>query len=202
MFMATPNPTPEQIRTLIAKSIHDHWGLFLFEGIVLIVLGTLAIIVPTAASLAATLFFGWLLVISGIVGLISTFRARNAPGFAWSLISGIIGIIAGVLLLGWPVQGVFSLTAVLIAFLVVEGLVSIMYAIEHRNAASGRWGWMLASGIVDLGLAGLLFAGLPGTATWAIGLIVGINMVFGGWALIAMALHARATAPTLPDVSR
>jgi uncharacterized membrane protein HdeD (DUF308 family) len=90
---------------------------------------------------------------------------------------------------------VFTLTAVLIAFLVVEGIVSIFYAIEHRNAASAHWGWMLVSGLIDLVLAGLLFSGLPGSAVWAVGLIVGINLIFGGWSLIAMALAARGNPP-------
>jgi uncharacterized membrane protein HdeD (DUF308 family) len=68
---------------------------------------------------------------------------------------------------------------------------SVMYALEHRQQLSGRWGWMLGSGIVDLILAAIIFAGLPGTAAWALGLLVGINMIFGGSALIAMSLHAR-----------
>ena len=196
--MATPDPIrTERLRSLIARSVHDHWGLFLFEGIVLVLLGMLAVFLPVAASLAATIVFGWLLLISGIIGLITTARARHAPGFGWSLVSALIGIAAGVLLLTRPVQGVFTLTAVLIAFLVAEGIVSIFYAIEHRNAASAHWGWMLASGIIDLCLAGLLFAGLPGSASWAVGLIVGINLIFGGWSLIAMALAARSASPPL-----
>jgi uncharacterized membrane protein HdeD (DUF308 family) len=69
-----------------------------------------------------------------------------------------------------------------------------MFALEHRRELSGRWGWMLASGIIDLILATIILAGLPGTAAWAIGLLVGTNMVFGGTALIAMALHAREIA--------
>ena len=73
-----------------------------------------------------------------------------------------------------------SLTLVLIAFFVIEGVAPIMYAIDHRAQLSGRWGWMLVSGIVDLILAGIIFAGLAGTAVWALGLLVGINMVFGG----------------------
>jgi len=97
-------------------------------------------------------------------------------------------------LLLWPITGTLSLTLVLIAFFVVEGIVSIMYAIEHRNQLTGRWGWMLVSGIIDLILAGIIFAGLPGTALWALGLLVGINMLFGGAALIAMALAARHPA--------
>lgn len=80
-------------------------------------------------------------------------------------------------------------------FFVIEGVASIMFALEHKRELSGRWGWMLASGIIDLILAAVILAGLPGTAAWAIGLLVGINMVFGGWALIAMALHAREIDP-------
>jgi uncharacterized membrane protein HdeD (DUF308 family) len=174
--------------------IRRHWALFLTEGIVLVILGILALLAPVIASVAATVFFGWLLLLSGLVGLFTTFRARQAPGFWWSLLSAVIAIVAGVLLLGWPVLGTFSLTAVLIAFLFAEGIVSIMYALEHRTALSGRWGWMLASGIIDVALAVLLFVGLPGTALWALGLLLGINLIFGGWALIFMALHARPTS--------
>ena len=82
----------------------------------------------------------------------------------------------------------------LVAFFIIEGVASIMFALDHKRELTGRWGWMLASGIVDLVLAAIIFAGLPGTAAWAIGLLVGINMIFGGTALIAMALHARNAA--------
>jgi uncharacterized membrane protein HdeD (DUF308 family) len=182
----------QEIRSAVSAAIQRHWGMFLLEGIVLIVLGTLAILVPAVASLAATLFFGWILLVSGLMGLFATFRARHAPGFGWSLFSAITGIIAGVVLLAMPVQGTLSLTAVLIAFLFVEGIVSILYALDHRKSATGRWGWMLASGIIDVGLGLMLLDGLPGTAAWALGLIVGINMLFGGWSLVLIALQARS----------
>ena len=178
----------------LGGAVRRHWVLFLSEGILLVVLGILALLAPVMASVAATVFFGWILFLSGLLGLISTIRARRAPGVWWSLVSALIGLAAGVLLLGWPVFGALSLTAVLIAFLFAEGIVSIMYALEHRNALSGRWGWMLASGIIDVTLAVLLILGLPGTALWALGLILGINLIFGGWALIFMALHARPTS--------
>lgn len=185
-------------REQLSQAVRRHWILFLAEGIVLVILGILALMAPTIASVAATVFFGWILLLSGIVGLFTTLRARAAPGFGWSLVSALVGIVAGLLLLAWPLPGTLSLTAVLIAFLLLEGVVSLMYALEHRGALSGRWGWMLASGIVDVILAVLLLIGLPGTALWALGLLVGINMLFGGWALILMALHARpAAAATL-----
>ena len=184
----------DQMRRAVVSTIHEHWVLFLVEGIILLVLGAAAIIVPVIATLAFTLFIGWLFLISGVVGLITTFWMRNAPGFWWSLLSGVVGIAAGIVLILWPISGTVSLTLVLIAFFVVEGIVTLMYAFEHRAQLSGRWGWMLASGIVDLILAGIIFAGLPETATWALGLLVGINLLFGGVAMIGMALAARTAA--------
>ncbi len=193
--MATnPSIDTSHLRAAMGAAVRRHRGWFLFEGILLTCLGVLAVLVPVVASFAATIFFGWILLLSGVVGLFTTFRARHLPGFWWSLLSAVIGIAAGVMLLGWPVQGVFSLTSVLIAFLLVEGGVTIFYALEHRTAAS-RWGYMLASGVVDVVLGLILFAGLPGTALWALGLIIGINMTFGGWALILMALSAGDRRP-------
>ena len=186
--------TNDELRRDVASAIHAHWGLFLFEGIVLVLLGFAAIVVPVVATLAFTLVIGWLFLISGGVGLVTTFWMRNAPGFWWALLSAAIALAAGVILILRPISGVLSLTLVLIAFFVVEGIATLMYAIEHKAQLSGRWGWMLASGVVDLILAGIIFAGLPGTAAWALGLLVGINMLFGGTAMIGMALAAHNPA--------
>src|SRR5256886_8724246 len=164
------------------------------EGILLTVLGMLAILLPAVASLAATLIFGWLLLLSGAMGLATTIRARHAPGFGWSLASALVGLVAGGLLLAQPVQGTVSLTAVLIAFLVAEGVVSIFYATEHRKGFSPGWGWMLVSGLLDLVLAVILLAGLPGTAMWALGVLLGVNMIVGGAARLSMSLQARSPA--------
>jgi uncharacterized membrane protein HdeD (DUF308 family) len=193
--MSTNPPDFNQLQRALATSLHVHWVRFLIEGIVLLVLGLVAIVIPPLATLAAAILFGWLFLISGIVGLIMTFQMRQAPGFGWSLVSAVIGIIAGIALLGWPLGGALSLTLVLIVFFVFEGVASIMYALDHRRELSGRWGLMAASGVIDLVLAAIIVLGLPGTAAWALGLLVGINMVFGGVALIGMALHARESAP-------
>jgi uncharacterized membrane protein HdeD (DUF308 family) len=184
---------PNRIGAAVAAKLHEHWKLFLVEGILLVVLGLLAILVPVVATLAVEILIGWLFLVSGVVGLITTFWMREAPGFWWSLFSGLLGIAAGIALLASPVSGALSLTLILILFFILEGVASIMFALDHKREMSGQWGWMLASGVIDLILAAILLAGLPGTAAWAIGLLVGINMVFGGSALIAMALHARET---------
>jgi uncharacterized membrane protein HdeD (DUF308 family) len=193
-----PNDIVRRAQAQFAEAVHQHSTLFLVEGIVLAILGVLAIMLPNIATLAVELLVGWLLLITGVVGLVTTFWMRQAPGFWWSMISAIISIVAGVLLLIWPLTGVISLTIVLIAFFLIEGITSIMYAIEHRRELSGRWGWMLASGIITLILALLIWARLPSTAAWAIGLLVGIDLVFGGVALIGMALAARKEGAAAP----
>ena len=187
----TMNQRSERMSRAVVSAIHEHWVLFLIEGIVLLILGIAAILVPLIATLAFTILVGWLFLISGIVGLITTFWARHAPGFWWSLISAVIGILAGLALLTSPVVGALSLTLVLVAFFIIEGIASIMYAVDHRRQLTSSWFWMLLSGVIDLILAAIILAGLPGTAVWALGLLVGINMLFGGAALIAMALAAR-----------
>jgi len=187
----TSTNQPTSFGAAVTRAMHEHWLLFVVEGIVLLILGALAIVVPPLATLGVTIFLGWILLISGAVGLAMTFMARGAPGFWWSLVSGILGVVAGLVLLLFPVSGAVSLTLVLIAFFIVEGVASIMYAIEHKRQLSGRWGWMLASGVVDLILAAIILAGLPGTALWALGVLVGINMVFGGTSLIGLGLAAR-----------
>jgi uncharacterized membrane protein HdeD (DUF308 family) len=182
----------------VARSLREQWGLFLVEGVVLLVLGAAAILLPPIA-LALALFLGWLLLVTGLVGLVMTLFMRRAPGFWASLVSALAAIVAGFLLIGWPLDVAPSLSLVLAIFFAVEGIATIIFALEHKRAMSGRWSSMLASGIVDLVLSGIIltdFPGIaPGSAGWVIGLLVGISMVFGGASLIAMALDARAIKP-------
>lgn len=178
----------------LREGLHAHWKLFLIEGIVLLVLGAAAIVVPPLASIAVAIFLGWIFLIGGIVGLIATFTGRHAPGFWWSLISGLIAIVVGGVLIFWPVGGAVSLTLVLTAFLIADGIMTILFAIEHRRQLSQRWGWLFANGIIDLVLAAIIIWAFPGSALWVLGLIVGIDLVFGGSSLIAMAMAARKMA--------
>jgi uncharacterized membrane protein HdeD (DUF308 family) len=131
------------------------------------------------------------LLVSGIVGFLTTFLLKEGPGFAWSLLSALLAIAVGVLLLAYPVFGAVSLTVLLLIFFIVEGGSSLMYARAHkREMSESRWGWMVASGVVDLALAAYIVFNLPVIASWALGLMVGVNMVFGGVAMIALAERA------------
>jgi len=176
------------------RSIADHWRLFLAEGLVLILLGLAAIIIPPLAGLATTIIIGWLFLIGGAVGLVATFGAHQAPGFGWSLFSAIIALLAGFVLLWNPWQGLATLTYVLIVFFIIDGILIIVLALEHRRELTGRWEWMMIGGVMDLVLAAIIISGLPGTLAWALGLLVGIDLVWGGMSLIGMALAARNAA--------
>ena len=178
----------------MSAAVREHWKAFLIEGILLVILGLAAMILPPLASLAVTILLGWMFLISGIAGLALTFWARAMPGFWWSLFSAVLALVAGIVLLAQPVQGTVTLTIVVGAYFLAEGVVTIMYALEHRKELSERWGWLLTAGIMDILVAGIIIAGLPGSALWALGVLVGINMLFGGATLIGMALAARNNA--------
>jgi uncharacterized membrane protein HdeD (DUF308 family) len=188
--MTLPDDTGKLLSEMNAR-VKAHWKAFLFEGIVLAILGLAAMIVPPLASLAVTIFLGWMFLISGIAGLFVTYWARQMPGFWWSLFSAALAVLAGGILLARPVQGVLTLTIVVGAYFLAEGVVTIMYALEHRRELSERWSWLLISRLMDLVIALLIVVGLPGSAEWAIGLLVGINLVLGGASLVGMALAAR-----------
>lgn len=183
-----------RLQSEMRAAVKAHWKAFLFEGIMFAILGFAAMVVPPLASLAITIFLGWMFLISGIGGLILTFWAREMPGFWWSLISAALAVLAGGILLARPVQGVLTLTIVVGAYFLAEGVATIMYALEHRRELSGRWSWLLVAGILDILVSFIIIAGLPGSAEWALGLLVGINLVFGGATLIGMALAARKGA--------
>src|SRR3954454_4949221 len=183
------------LRSKMSAAVREHWKAFLIEGILLVILGLAAMILPPLASLAVTILLGWMFLISGIAGLALTFWARRMPGFWWSLLSAALALIAGIVLLAQPVQGTLTLTIVVGAYFLAEGVATIMYALEHRNELSARWGWLLTAGIMDILVVGFIIAGLPGSALWALGVLVGINMLFGGATMIAMALAARDRQP-------
>ena len=188
----------------VTKLIRDHWMVFVLEGVALISLGVVAIVVPSISSSEVTVVLGWVFLVSGAIGLATTYWARQAPGFWWSLVSALLAILVGVVLIvnksqnlygglmGWPFENVGQLRLILVLFFLVEGGASIMFAIEHRREFSGRWAWMAGSGVIDIFLASILIFDLPGSSAWTLGLLVGINMIFGGVALLAMGLHARS----------
>jgi uncharacterized membrane protein HdeD (DUF308 family) len=174
----------------LARTVGAHWKWYVAEGVILIVLGLLAVLAPFVAGVATTLFIGWLFLFAGVAGLIFTYKERAAPGFWWALLSSAVAVLAGLSLLSNPLVGLFSLTVVLIAYFLIDGVLTILLGLEYRRDLSDRWVWVVVSGVIDLVLAAILISGLPGTAFWAVGLLVGIDLAFGGASIIGLALAA------------
>jgi uncharacterized membrane protein HdeD (DUF308 family) len=181
----------------IKDTVRLHWQLFLAQGVIMLVLGVLAVIWPGISTIAVDVYVGWLFLLSGIVGLVTMFLAQNVQAFLWMLLTAALSLFVGVILLWHPAEGAVSLTLVLTAFFVVEGVFQIAASLAYRDVFPGQWGWMLASGIADLILAALIIAGWPGTATWALGLIVGVNLITSGAAIIMVALAGRELVRTV-----
>ena len=186
----------------VADMLKAHWRLYVFEGVVMIVLGVLAIVFPVFATLAVDLYLGWLFLFCGVLALIIMITAGNIPGFWWALVTAILTILVGLALLLRPGAGVVSLTAVLTAFFIVEGVFQTAAALTHRDGIPHSWGWLLASGIADLVLAAIIIAGWPGTVDWTLGLLAGVSLLTSGWAIVMVAMSVRSLAEDVRDAIR
>jgi len=175
------------------EAIQKNRGWFVALGIVWIVLGALAILFPLVAGLALVVFVGWLFIIGGIVQLVHAFSTRGWSGFFLEVIGAILFIAAGVLLLLHPVYGILTLTLILAAFFVVEGIFRTVAGFRVPSG-EGR-GWLIAGGVLGIILGILIFTGLPTTAGWFLGLLVGIEFIFTGWSFVMIALAARRREP-------
>jgi uncharacterized membrane protein HdeD (DUF308 family) len=157
----------------------------------MIVLGALAVAAPALATIAVDVYVGWLLLISGIVGLVAMFSARDIPAFLWALVTALLSVAVGAVLVWQPVEDALSLTVVLTVFFIVEGIFQAAVALTYRDGMPGLWGWMFASGLADLALAAIIIMGWPGSVVWTLGLLVGINLITSGWAIAMVAIAAR-----------
>jgi uncharacterized membrane protein HdeD (DUF308 family) len=190
--MSSSNLSISDMQHAVRDTVRHHWQLFLTQGVIMTILGVLAVIWPQISTVAVDIYVGWLFLLSGVVGLATMFLAQDVQAFLWLLLTAALSLFVGIVLLWHPVEGAVSLTLVLIAFFIVEGIFQIAASISYRDVFPDSWGWMLASGIADLILAALIIKGWPSTAGWALGLIVGVNLVTSGAAIIMVALAGRS----------
>ncbi|WP_306056616.1 HdeD family acid-resistance protein [Natronococcus wangiae] len=174
------------------ESLRRGWRTLALAGGVLVLLGLLAMLLPIATGVAITYLVGALLVVGGIVHAGHAVTARGWRGSLWQLTLAIVSVVAGILLLVNPVLGLLSLTILVIAYLLVDGVAELGMSLR-MGGEPGR-GWIAASGVTSLVLAGLLWAGFPADAAWAIGLLVGISLVVTGLSMVAVAYDGRRTA--------
>jgi uncharacterized membrane protein HdeD (DUF308 family) len=166
------------------------WSIVL--GILLIALGIIAIAAPFFASLATGIFFGWLLVVGGIIQAVYALR-HNRPGssFALKLLLSALAIIAGILLIADPLAGVASLTLIIGIYFFIDGIFRVIMAFQLKPSAN--WGWVLFNGILMIILGILIWSQWPFSAIWVLGLLVGIGLLFSGIATVVLAAAARTS---------
>lgn len=188
MAMSLDNAA-EVFRQAMRETVKRYSLWYLIQGIILVVAGILAIIYPFLSSVAVIMLLGWLLIISGFAQGISLLGARHVPHFWLQLVSVILALLIGFLFLRDPAQGLVTVTLLLIVFFMIEGISKVVFALTIRPFPN--WGWLLASGIVGILLSLILWASLPVTALWLVGLLLGIELISVGAALTHLAWQVR-----------
>jgi uncharacterized membrane protein HdeD (DUF308 family) len=179
----------EAFREAIRETVRRYALWYLIEGVLLVIAGILAIIFPVISSAGVVVLLGWLLIISGVLQGLSLVGARHVPHFWLQLISVILAVLIGLLFLRDPAQGILTIGLLLIVFLMMEGISKVVFALTIRPFPS--WGWVLASGLVGILLAVILWANLPVTAVWLIGFLLGLNLISIGAAIAYLAWQVR-----------
>lgn len=156
-------------------------------GIIMLVIGALALILPMAAALAIELILGWLILFAGITQMLHAFRSKGSNRFWWETGVGLLYVVVALMLLFNPIQGLITLTLLLTILFIAEGLFKIILALQLRPEST--WLWLLVSGVLSCALGFIILSNISGNARWVLGMMVGINFVFAGWALIKQASH-------------
>jgi uncharacterized membrane protein HdeD (DUF308 family) len=165
-------------------------------GVLLIVLGMLAVASPLIAAVAVNVVIAWLIVLAGVVHLIVAFHTREAGRFVWRLLVGLAYVASGVYLIARPAVGVASLTLLLASLFLVEGILNIAMFFQARSVQGS--GWVLFDGLITLLLGLMIGLQWPSSSAWAIGTLVGVSMIISGIARVMVSLAIRKAGRALP----
>jgi len=185
-----PDPTPTNpFANIDPEKLKKNAGYAQAAGIIMIVLGALAVILPGPFSLALELFLGWLFLIGGILQAVAAFQHLNVKGYGWAAANGVFAAIAGALMIALPAAGVLALTIILTAFYLADGVLKLIGASQGKDMP-GR-GMLVINGVLGLIIAAIVIAEWPISAQWFIGIIVGVNLLLGGVTLLTLASAAK-----------
>jgi uncharacterized membrane protein HdeD (DUF308 family) len=171
------------------EDLQHKWGWILLLGIVLICLGTIALLMTPVATVAAVLVLGWLVVASGVIEAVQAFRVHRWGGMFLHLIGGIVGILIGLLIVTHPIAGALAWTLLFASFLSVIGIFRIVAALRLKFA---NWGWAVFDGVITLGLGILVWAQWPWSGLWFLGISLGVTLLLRGWSYVMLALAVRS----------
>jgi uncharacterized membrane protein HdeD (DUF308 family) len=168
--------------------LQEHRGWVLAWGCISILAGLAAMTYSVIATLVSVIFLGWILIFAGVVEFAYAIRHRERGHLLLYILQAVLGVVVGGLLLRSPVTGAVVLTMLVAAYFVVSGIFRLVAAFALRLP---HWGWVVTSGIINLGLGMIVWAGWPVTGLWVIGLFLGINLLFRGWTQVMLAVALR-----------
>jgi len=177
------------LREAMRETVKKYSFWYLVQGVLMVAAGVLALIYPFVASVAVVYLLAWILIVSGILQAIGLIGAKDVPHYWVQLISVVLAILIGVLLLRQPESGLLLMTVLLIVFFMVEGIAKTIFALTIRPFPN--WGWVLASGLVGILLALLLWANMPVSSDWLLGVLLGVQLICEGAALTYLAWKVR-----------
>jgi uncharacterized membrane protein HdeD (DUF308 family) len=173
----------------VREGLSRSWKALMFVGVAAIVLGCIAILVPAVASVGTAIFIGWVLLVVGAFMVAAAFSAHWVGTLLWRMLWAVLTVIVGLWLIVEPHNGTLTLTLVLGLYFLFMGLTRIAIAFIARGQPNA--GWLGLSGVAGLLIGILVLAKFPSSADWAIGLLVGIDLIFAGWTLTSVALLGR-----------
>lgn len=194
MTTLSPNPNELLVRNeLEALRANRLW--FLILGIAMVVIGTFAIgwACIATVTVTATWLFGFLLLASGIAEIVHSFWIGRWSGMLVHLLIGVLYALVGFLVIDQPVNAAVQVTLLIAIFLMVGGLFRIVLSVSERFTG---WGWVLLNGGVTFLLGLMIYKQWPGSSLWVIGLFIGIDLIFNGWAWIGLWLGLRRLPTT------
>jgi uncharacterized membrane protein HdeD (DUF308 family) len=181
----TSSDTGSPSNTRVGSSV---WGGPFVVGLLITLLGCLALASIGITSLVSVFFYGSLLVVMGIAEIIHAFRIRNAGPFLLFLLGGLLSMVVGLLVLAWPGAGLAAMTLLLAGYFFATGLFRTITSVMDRYP---RWGWDCADGIISIALGVIIMAQWPLSTLWAVGIVVGVGLISRGIALMAGSLAVR-----------
>jgi uncharacterized membrane protein HdeD (DUF308 family) len=188
----TVNEASAVLREAVRDTIRKRSLLFLIQSGVMILAGVLALIFPVFATAGVLVLLGWLLIVSGVVQIVSLLGATQVPYFWLQLVTLTLEILVGYLLVTRPEAGLVAVTFLMLVLFLVSGIARVVFALMIRPMQD--WLWVLASGLVAIVCALVLFNSLPEAATWLLGFLLGIELVAIGAAQGLLAWRVRQAA--------
>jgi uncharacterized membrane protein HdeD (DUF308 family) len=183
------NTTSMGLPGLVKKSIT--WSIIL--STLMILAGFLAIVVPPAAGLAVTILVGWLLVLSGVMHFVYAWYPRSAGAIVWEILVGIAYVVVGGYVLLHPLAGMAGLTLALAIYLFAEAVLEFILGFQLRSHRGS--GWLFLDGVITLILAAMIWRTWPSSTDWALGILVGVSMLFSGISRLMFSMAARSLSP-------